>query len=157
MPRNHTDASIPKFAALGQSLLRTAVANQAALPTNNSSMPRIGSRLKLTTTAPASMMPKQNHLITAIIYLFYQKKPPQPQAQLQQLKLSYPNLALYFPGQFSALFFCEFITTTAVVWLPQIVWANPRTVKVFTGLERTPGNKHHADDGNVSQHIIAYE
>ena len=62
MPRNHTVANMPKFAALGQSLVRIAVANQAALPTNNNSIPSIGSRLKLTTVAPASMMPKHIHL-----------------------------------------------------------------------------------------------
>jgi len=67
MPKNQTVANIPKFAALGQSRLRTAVASQAALPTNNSSMPRIGSRLKLTTMAPASIMPKQIHLIMAML------------------------------------------------------------------------------------------
>ena len=66
MPRNHTDANMPKFAALGQSLLRIAVTNQAAFPTNSSSMPIIGSKLKLTTMAPANMMPKHNHLIIAI-------------------------------------------------------------------------------------------
>ena len=56
-----------KFAAVGQSLLRTAVANQAALPANNNMIPTIGSRLKLTTTAPTNMMPKQIHLIIAIL------------------------------------------------------------------------------------------
>jgi hypothetical protein len=66
MPRNHTDANMAKFAALGQSLLCTAVANHAALPANNNMIPTIGSRLKLTTIAPANMMLKQIHLIIAI-------------------------------------------------------------------------------------------
>ena len=63
MPRNHTVANMAKFAALGQSWLRTAVTNQAALPANNNMIPTIGSRLKLTTIAPANMMLKQIHLI----------------------------------------------------------------------------------------------
>ena len=67
MPKNHTVANMAKFAALGQSLVRTAVANQAALPTNNNSMPSTGSKLKLTTTAPANMMPKQIHLTIFIL------------------------------------------------------------------------------------------
>lgn len=67
MPRNHTVANMPKFAALGQSLLRTAVTNHAALPANNNMIPTTGSRLKLTTMAPANMMPKQIHLIIAIL------------------------------------------------------------------------------------------
>jgi len=66
MPKNHTVASIAKFAALGQSFVRTAVASQAALPTNSSSMPRIGSSRKLTTIAPDSIIPKHNHLIMFI-------------------------------------------------------------------------------------------
>jgi len=66
MPRNHTVANMAKFAALGQSRLRTAVANQAALPANNNMIPAIGSRLKLTTIAPANIMLKQIHLISAI-------------------------------------------------------------------------------------------
>ena len=67
MPSNHTVANMAKFAALGQSLLHTAVANQAALPTNSRLIPMIGSRLKLTTMAPANMIPKQTHLIIAIL------------------------------------------------------------------------------------------
>ncbi len=67
MPRNHTVANMAKFAALGQSLLRIAVANHAALPANNNIIPAIGSRLKLTTMAPANMIAKHIHLISAIL------------------------------------------------------------------------------------------
>ena len=59
-------ANMAKFAALGQSLVRTAVISQAALPTNNNLIPSIGSKLKLTTMAPANMIAKQIHLIKFI-------------------------------------------------------------------------------------------
>jgi hypothetical protein len=55
-----------------------------------------------------------------------------------------------------ALDFSQFITTATTIRGSQpIHCAIPGTISVFKRTKHSPGGKHHADDGNVSNHVVA--